>query len=163
MECLTAWTWTGVLQIYVLFPCMCTPAWIEKKSLCRYSLSCLSVGIFVLKASMVIFIHGYCWWDFLFLLICQPSLLSSVQDLLSRLTHAVQQVHDLGSFFPTRISYLSSHSTLISQPCFPWLSWNLSLRRCTSTFTAGFATCLLDWFLRISPKTNSVLNTFRVK
>lgn len=76
--------------------------------------------------------------------------------IFSWLMQAVQQVHDRHSFFPTSLSYLSSHSNLMSQLCFSWLSWGLSSGRHARMLHAGFTTWLLDWFLRISPKTDRV-------
>lgn len=43
---------------------------------------CLFV-LCVLEADAVIVIHSYCWWNWLFLLIHQHNLLSSMQDHLS--------------------------------------------------------------------------------
>lgn len=139
---------------------VCAPLHGEQNSLYTdKSLSCLSVGFFVLKAAMVIVIHGYCWRGLLFLLIHHPrkrklSPLSSVQDLL--LTHTGWSAGAWPWLLIPHQSYLSSHFTLMSQPCFSWLSWGLSLGRHARRLNARFTAWLLDWFLRSSPKTDSV-------
>lgn len=108
---------------------------------------------------------GGCYtWLLLVWLVISPHLSSQEkktqscchQCKTSWLRQAVQQVHDLHSFFLTSLSYLSSHSTLMSQLCFSWLSWGLSSGRHTKSLNAGFTTWLLDRFLRSSPKTDRV-------
>lgn len=77
---------------------------------------------------------------------------------------AVQQVHDLDPFSSpacsTSVVFLVSHVTSVflglAGVC-------LSSGRRARRLNVGFTAWLLDWFLRSSPKTESVLNACKVK
>lgn len=104
------------------------------------SLSCLSAGYFVLKASMVVLIRAYCWCGLLFLFITPwkgKSVHCYQHKIFSWLMQAVQQVPDL--HFPTSLPYLSSPSTVMSHSFFSWLCWGLSFERCLGKTHKFFA------------------------
>lgn len=142
-------------QSCVLFPSMCTPAWSEKVYTAR-SLSCLSAGFFVLKASVVILIcacvGAFCYFSSFITPWKGKSIHCYQHIIFSWLMLAVQQVHD---HFPTSLPYLSSPSTFMFIPLFLGLVGVSPLKDAWGRLT----NCLLDWLLRSSPKTDSVLST----
>lgn len=129
-------------------------------------LSCLSVGFFCAEGC-----YSDCYsWLLLVWLVISPHPSSQEKETQSAVTSARSSLDSCRLFSRCMTVTPSSPPACptsvviqISCLCFSWLSWGLSSGRHARMLHAGFTTWLLDWFLRISPKTDSVLNTCRVK